>query len=115
MPINPLLPFLAAAEDGDVETLELMLAPKAVLHRDGAAPIVGAARVAARLADDAWERWSYGPVELELTVVNGRPSRLLRTPAGTVVDVLSIDGAKGRIDSVYVTRSPAGALRTSAR
>jgi hypothetical protein len=96
-----LLPFLLAAEDGDLDSLELMLAENAVLYEDGDA-LTGASRIAVRLADAAGRD---GPCDVQLATVDGRPGRLLRNFAGDVVDALSIDDIGGRIQNVYVVRS----------
>jgi hypothetical protein len=93
-----LVPFLCAAADGDVESLELMLDEDAVLYADEV--IVGAARIADFMAEDPG--WAF---DLELATIDGRPGRLLRGFDGTVRDALSIDGADGRIHAVYVVRA----------
>jgi RNA polymerase sigma-70 factor (ECF subfamily) len=101
-----LLPFLAAAQDGDVESLESMLAPDAALYADGVrepGPIAG------RLVEAVAEQFFHGPLELELATVGGKPGRLLRLPDGHVWEALSIDGADGLIRAVNVFRDP-GAL-----
>jgi RNA polymerase sigma-70 factor, ECF subfamily len=103
-----LLSFLAAAQDGDVESLESMLAPDAVLYADGE-PARGP--VAGRVVEAADEQFFHGPLELELTTLDGRPGRLLRTPDGHVWEALSIDGADGLIRSVNVIRDPAALAR----
>ena len=101
-----LLPFLAAAQDGDLESLEAMLAPDAVLYADG---VREPGPVAGRLVEAADEQFFHGPLELELATVRGLPGRLLRLPDGHVWEALSIDGAEGRIRTVNVIRDP-GAL-----
>jgi len=98
-----LLPFLAAAQDGDVESLESMLSPDAVLYADGV-PAPGP--VAGTLVEAADEQFFHGPLELELATVDGRPGRLLRQPDGHVWEALSIDGADGLIRTVTVIRDP---------
>ena len=98
-----LLPFLAAAQDGDVESLESMLAPDAVLYADG---VRAPGPVAGRVVEAADEQFFHGPLELELATVDGRPGRLLRQPDGHVWEALSIDGADGVIRAVNVIRDP---------
>lgn len=96
-----LLPFLAAAQDGDIETLETMLAPGAVLYANG---VPASGPVAGRVVDAADEQFFHGPLELELATVDGRPGRLLRAPDGHVWEALSIDDAGGRIRAVHIDR-----------
>ena len=95
--------FLCAAEDGDVDTLELMLTDDAVLYADGR-PLAGPAPIARFIADEAGRD---GPCEVQIATVDGRPGRLLRGYAGDVVEALSIDDLDGRIKAVHVVRDPA--------
>jgi hypothetical protein len=99
--MTPLLPFLAAAQDGDVETLESMLAPNAVLYANG---VRSDDSVAGRLVDAADEQFLHGPLHLELATVDGRPGRLLRAPDGHVWETLSIDNVGGRIQAIHIDR-----------
>jgi RNA polymerase sigma-70 factor, ECF subfamily len=105
--------FLAAAEDGDFEELESLLAEDAVLYADGGGKIVaarkplhGAARIARMIAATTRKQRRHGPFELELVRVNGQPGRILRTPDHAVWDVLSIDVVDGRIQTVRIFRNP---------
>jgi len=105
--------FLAAAEDGDLEALETMLADDAVLYSDGGGkavaarrPVVGPARIARLLAATARKRRAQGEFELQLVTVNGQPGRILRAPDGQIWDVLSVDVVDGRVQAVRVTRNP---------
>jgi RNA polymerase sigma-70 factor (ECF subfamily) len=105
--------FLAAAEEGDTETLEQLLADGATLYGDGGGkvktvqePVVGAAAVAAFMAEISRRRRELGDFTIELVDVNGQPGRILWTPAGDVWDVLSIDVVDGRIQVVRIVRNP---------
>jgi RNA polymerase sigma-70 factor (ECF subfamily) len=105
--------FIAAAEDGDLDALERMLAEDAVLYSDGGGkakaarrPIVGAGRIAKLLAAVARTQRRHGPFALELVRVNGQPGRILRKPDGDIWDVLSIDVVGGRIKAVRIVRNP---------
>ena len=78
--------FLAAAEEGDLEALEELLAKDAVLYADGggkamapAEPIVGAALIARFMAPWRGARRS-GDIETRLVRVNGQPGRVVRGP-----------------------------------
>jgi RNA polymerase sigma-70 factor (ECF subfamily) len=80
--------FLAAAEEGDLQALEELLAKDAVLYADSGgkamaprAPLVGAIRIARFIAAVAGVRPATGELENRLVRVNGQPGRLLRGPA----------------------------------
>ncbi len=77
--------FLAAAEDGDLEGLEQMLAKDAVLYADGGGkalastePMFGATTIARFMAGAAQVRRAVGSFESTLVRVNGQPGRLMR-------------------------------------
>jgi RNA polymerase sigma-70 factor (ECF subfamily) len=79
--------FLAAAEEGDLEGLEALLAKDAVLYADGGGkamaapePLVGAALIARFMAGVAQVRRAVGEFESRLVRVNGQPGRVLRGP-----------------------------------
>jgi RNA polymerase sigma-70 factor, ECF subfamily len=77
--------FLAAAEEGDLQALEELLAKDAVLYTDGGGkvlaspePLLGAALVARFMASAAQVRRALGGFEARRVRVNGQPGRLLR-------------------------------------
>ena len=79
--------FLAAAEEGDLDALEELLAEDAVLFADGGGkamappePLVGAALIARFMAVGARVRRALGGFETVSVRVNGQPGRLLRGP-----------------------------------
>jgi len=79
--------FLAAAEEGDVEALEELLAKDAVLYADGGGkaiaapePLFGAVLIARFMAAVGQVRRAFGDFETRLVRVNGQPGRLLRGP-----------------------------------
>jgi RNA polymerase sigma-70 factor (ECF subfamily) len=79
--------FLAAAEDGDLEALEELLAKDAVLYADGGGkamapqePLFGAALIARFMAVVAQRRPPSGEFESRRVRVNGQPGRLVRGP-----------------------------------
>ena len=81
--------FLAAAENGDLEALEEMLAEDAVLYADGGGkvlaalePLHGSALIARFMAGVAQVRRAFGSFETRLVHVNGQPGRVLRAPGG---------------------------------
>jgi len=79
--------FLAAAEEGDMEALEELLAKDAVLYADSGGkamapqePLVGAALIARFMAAVARVRPPSGELESRRVRVNGQPGRLVRGP-----------------------------------
>jgi RNA polymerase sigma-70 factor, ECF subfamily len=80
--------FLAAAEEGDLEALEKLLAKDAVLYADSGGkamapqePLVGAGLIARFMAAVAQVRPPSGELESRRVRVNGQPGRLVRGPA----------------------------------
>ena len=80
--------FLAAAEEGELEALEELLAKDAVLYADSGGkarapqePLVGAALIARFMAAVSQVRPSSGEFESRRVRVNGQPGRLVRGPA----------------------------------
>jgi RNA polymerase sigma-70 factor (ECF subfamily) len=80
--------FLAAAEQGDMEALEELLAKDAVLYADSGGkamaprqPIFGATLIARFMAAVARVRPPSGELESRRVRVNGQPGRVVRGPA----------------------------------
>jgi RNA polymerase sigma-70 factor, ECF subfamily len=80
--------FLAAAEDGDLDALEELLAKDAVLYADGGGkamapqqPLFGAALIARFMARVTRLQPALGALEARMVKVNGQPGRVLRGPA----------------------------------
>jgi RNA polymerase sigma-70 factor (ECF subfamily) len=80
--------FLAAAEEGDLEALEELLAKDAVLYADSGGkamapqePLVGAALIARFISAVSQPHPRSGEFESQRVRVNGQPGRLLRGPA----------------------------------
>ena len=104
--------FFAAAQEGDVEGLEALLADDVVLHGDGggkvpalARALFGSRRVARTLA--AWFRQGakVPDPELRRVEVNGQPGAILMA-AGGVVSVMALDIADGRIQGIRSIVNP---------
>jgi len=99
--------FFAATEEGDLESLEELLAEDVVLHGDGggkapalAHPVHGRMRAARTLG--AWARVGerFGGFELRPTEINGQPGALALTADGLVISAMVLDIADGRIQAV---------------
>jgi RNA polymerase sigma-70 factor (ECF subfamily) len=80
--------FLAAAEDGDLQALEELLAEDAVLYADSGGkamapqePLFGAALIARFMAAVSQARPASDDFETRRVRVNGQPGRLMRGPA----------------------------------
>jgi RNA polymerase sigma-70 factor, ECF subfamily len=80
--------FLAAAEEGDLEALEELLAKDAVLYADSGGkatapqnPLVGASLIARFMAAVSQVRPDADAFESRRVRVNGQPGRVLRGPA----------------------------------
>ena len=104
--------FFAAAEDGDLEGLEELLAHDVVFRGDGGgkAPAVaraihGRARVARTLRANFRARTRFG-ITLRREKVNGQPGALLFDREGRLVSVLSLDIAEGQIQGVSGVVNP---------
>jgi RNA polymerase sigma-70 factor (ECF subfamily) len=80
--------FLAAAQEGDLQALEELLARDAVLYADSGGkamapqePLFGAVLIARFMAAVAQGRPASGEFESQRVRVNGQPGRVLRGPA----------------------------------
>src|SRR3954447_2685518 len=80
--------FLAAAEEGDLEALEELLAKDAVLYADGGGkamapqqPLFGGVLIARFMARITRLQPALGALEARMVRVNGQPGRVLRGPA----------------------------------
>jgi RNA polymerase sigma-70 factor (TIGR02957 family) len=105
--------FFAAASDGDLESLEELLAHDVVLHGDGGGKAPGIAqalhgrrRVAQTLL--TWVRAvaRFGGVSLRRVEVNGQPGAVLVDPAGRLVGVMALDIAEGQVQAVRSVVNP---------
>jgi RNA polymerase sigma-70 factor (TIGR02957 family) len=105
--------FFAAAESGDFDSLESLLAEDVALHGDGGGrapaikhPVFGRAKVAQMLGN--W--WSLtariGGIEIRPALVNGQPGAEYFDDAGRVLGVLSLDIADGRIQAIRSVVNP---------
>jgi RNA polymerase sigma-70 factor (TIGR02957 family) len=102
--------FFAAAEEGNLEGLEELLAHDVVLHGDGggkapalARALHGRAKVARTLIM-AWRR--VGRLTTRREEINGQPGALLFDHDGRLISVMILDVADGQIQGVSSIVNP---------
>jgi Sigma-70, region 4/SnoaL-like domain len=106
--------FFAAAEEGDLEGLEELLAHDVVLHGDGggkAPAITRAIHGRAKVARTLIKGWRHAGTRVSgLTTrrqeVNGQPGALLLDREGRLIGVVSLDVADGQIQGVSSIVNP---------
>src|SRR5215212_7748765 len=103
--------FFSAAEEGDLEGLEQLLAHDVVLRGDGEAPALaravhGRTRVARTLT--AWLRAGIrvGGLTSRREEVNGQPGALFFDREGRLISVMILDVAEGQIQGVSSIVNP---------
>ncbi|HTE61747.1 MAG TPA: RNA polymerase sigma-70 factor [Solirubrobacteraceae bacterium] len=106
--------FFAAAEEGDLQGLEALLAHDVVLHGDGggkapalARALHGRARVA-RTLSMAWLRVGtrFGAITTRREEINGQPGALVLDREGRLISVMILDIAEGQIQAVSSIVNP---------
>ena len=104
--------FFAAAEDGDLEGLEELLAHDVVLRGDGggkapalARAVYGRARAARTLINSLRARTRFG-ITWRREEVNGQPGALFFDREGRLISVMSLDVAEGQIQGVSSIANP---------
>jgi RNA polymerase sigma-70 factor (TIGR02957 family) len=104
--------FFAAAEEGDLEGLEALLAHDVVLRGDGggkapalARAVYGRARAARTLIKNLRARTRFG-ITSRREEVNGRPGAVFFDREGRLISVMSLDIAEGQIQSVNSVVNP---------
>jgi RNA polymerase sigma-70 factor (TIGR02957 family) len=104
--------FFAAAEEGDLQGLEELLAHDVVLRGDGGgnAPALGHAvygrtRVARTLRANLRARTRFG-ITLRREEVNGQPGAVFVDREGRLISVMSLDVAEGQIQGVSSIVNP---------
>ena len=106
--------FFAAAEEGDLEGLEQLLAHDVVLHGDGggkapalARAIHGRAKAARTLiAGLRAARNRIGGVTWRREEINGQPGALFLDREGNLIAVMTLDVAEGQIQAVRSIVNP---------
>ena len=109
--------FLAAAEEGDLEALEELLAKDAVLYADSGGkamapqePLVGAALIARFMAAVGRVRPASGEFESRRVRVNGQPGRVVRGPAEPQLG----EAERLAAEQALALLSPATSMRSSS-
>ncbi len=104
--------FFAAAERGDTDALERLLASDVVMYGDGGGkaparrtPIRGATEAARFLAGLAGRAESDGWA-LTLVDVNGQPGAMVLDKSGSTIAVMSLDIADGEVHAVRAVVNP---------
>jgi RNA polymerase sigma-70 factor (ECF subfamily) len=105
--------FFAAAEQGDLEELEAVLARDVELHGDGGGKVPALARVirgrdrAVQLLQAWWRAAErFGGARFERTEINGQPGALTRDPEGRLINAIVLDIAGGKIVAVRSVVNP---------
>jgi RNA polymerase sigma-70 factor (TIGR02957 family) len=105
--------FLVAAQEGDLEGLEALLAEDVELHGDGggkapalARALFGRARVARTLR--AWSRVSgrLPGIGMRRVDVNGEPGAVFLDADGAVISVMALEVADGQVQGVRSIVNP---------
>jgi RNA polymerase sigma-70 factor (TIGR02957 family) len=105
--------FFAAAEEGDLQALEELLAHDVVLHGDGGGKVPaitraihGRARVARTLISGLRAATRTGGLTVRREEVNGQPGALFFDPEGRVAGVMILDIADRRVQAVNSVVNP---------
>jgi RNA polymerase sigma-70 factor (TIGR02957 family) len=106
--------FFAAAEEGDLEGLEDLLAHDVVLHGDGGGkvpaaprPVHGRAKVARLLITGLRTAAArFGGFITRRVEVNGQPGALFLDHEGNLLSVVTLDVAEGQIQGVRAIANP---------
>jgi len=105
--------FFAAAEEGDLQGLEELLAHDVVLHGDGggkapalAHAVHGRAKVARTLMAGLRLATRLGGITTRREEVNGQPGALIFDRDGRLISVMILDVAEGQIQGVSSIVNP---------
>ena len=104
--------FRTAAETGDTQTLQRLLAEDAVLYTDGGGkrlavlnPIYGADKILRFLAGIARKNPALPTIQMRAATINGLAGFVLREQDGSI-DTMALEHRDGRIVAIYITRNP---------
>lgn len=102
--------FFEACQSGDVEAIESLLAPDAVLYSDGGGKVFAAPRPLtdrrqiAKLLSVVFRK-AMNQCEVARTTVNGQPG-IVFSAAGQAVEVFTFAGSEGGVGTLYVVLNP---------
>jgi RNA polymerase sigma-70 factor, ECF subfamily len=104
--------FLAACQEGDLDSLVALLAEDVTFQGDGGGkaaavirPVLGRERVA-RFLTSLFGKGKYVGIRAKPSVVNGQPGALLLDGGDRLVSVFSIDVIDGRVQSLRSVVNP---------
>jgi RNA polymerase sigma-70 factor (TIGR02957 family) len=104
--------FFAAAEQGDLRALEVLLAEDVALHADGggkvpalARPVNGRQRVVRTLLA-GMSALARRSVRLQVTEVNGQPGAMAFDAQDRLVGIMGLDIAEGQIQAIHSIANP---------
>jgi len=104
--------FRTAAETGDTQTLQRLLAEDAVLYTDGGGkrlavlnPIYGADKILRFLAGIARKNPALPAFQARAATINGLAGFVLREQDGSI-ETMAFEHRDGNIIAIYVTRNP---------
>jgi RNA polymerase sigma-70 factor (TIGR02957 family) len=105
--------FFAAANEGDLDALEELLAEDVELHGDGGGlapaikhPVYGRAKVTQMVRNWMSLGGRMGGIEFRPTVVNGQPGAEYFDSDGRLIGVIGLDIADGRIQAMRSIINP---------
>ncbi len=105
--------FFAAAQEGDMQALEALLAEDVELHGDGggkapalARALFGRSRVARTLRNWARVAPRFGAIGLRRVDVNGQPGAMMLTGDGRIISVMALDIADGQVQGIRSVVNP---------
>jgi RNA polymerase sigma-70 factor (TIGR02957 family) len=104
--------FFAAAEQGDLQALEALLAQDVALHGDGggkvpalARPVNGRERVARTLSAGMSAFARFG-LRIQVTEVNGQPGAMVFDAQDRLAAVIGLDITDGQIQAIHSIANP---------
>jgi RNA polymerase sigma-70 factor (TIGR02957 family) len=104
--------FFAAAEQGDLQALEALLAQDVALHADGGGKVPALARPvngrdrAAKIVSVGMSAMARLGVRLRVSEVNGQPGAMAIDAQDRLVGVMALDIADGQVQTIHSIANP---------